>query len=76
LIEDGVFSISRNPMYIGMTFILLSLAIFLGSISLFIIVFIFPLAVLKFFIYYEEEMLCKKFEERWVLYTNRVIRWK
>jgi protein-S-isoprenylcysteine O-methyltransferase Ste14 len=75
LIEDGIFSISRNPMYLGMTFILLSLAIFLGSISPFVIVLIFPLAMLKYFIQYEEEMLSKKFGERWDLYSNRVRRW-
>ena len=30
LITDGVFNISRNPMYLGMIFIILGVAIFLG----------------------------------------------
>lgn len=63
LIVTGIFAVSRNPMYFGMALILLAVAIFLGSISPFVIVLIFIFLINEIFIKTEENMLKQKFAE-------------
>jgi protein-S-isoprenylcysteine O-methyltransferase Ste14 len=75
LIQDGVFSRSRNPMYLGFTLILLGVAILLGSISPFIIVAAFPLVIDRAFIRMEEAMLESRFGEEWRDYRSKVGKW-
>ncbi len=74
-IVDGIFKIGRNPMYLGMVLILLALAIFLGSLSPFLIILIFAFVINEFFIKPEEEMLKYKFAEEWNEYCKKVRRW-
>lgn len=75
LITDGVFRFTRNPMYVGFVLILLGLAIFVGSLSPYLIVVIFPFAIEKIFITVEEQMLAEAFGETWLDYTRKVRRW-
>lgn len=75
LIENGVFNISRNPMYLGMAMILLGIAIILGSFIPFFVVVIFVYLIENFFIKVEESMLEKTFEEKWINYKEQTRRW-
>jgi protein-S-isoprenylcysteine O-methyltransferase Ste14 len=75
LIQDGVFSRSRNPMYLGFTLILLGVAVLLGSISPFIVVVAFPLVIDRTFIRMEEAMLEARFGEEWRDYRSKVGKW-
>ena len=57
LITTGVFQISRHPMYLGMTLILIGLAVFMGTITPSIIIVVFVLLMEVVFVRVEEKML-------------------
>ena len=75
LIEEGPFKFSRNPMYLGMSIILIGIAIFLGSISPFVIVAIFVVCMDRDFIRLEEKLLEEAFGNSFLGYKKRVRRW-
>ena len=75
LITDGVFRISRNPMYLGMFLILIGLGLSLGSLLPIIFPFIFARIIKRRFILAEEKMLKEKFGKEWLFYKNEVRRW-
>jgi protein-S-isoprenylcysteine O-methyltransferase Ste14 len=73
LITDGIFSHTRNPMYLGILFIyiaFISLSISLISVVLFILVFY----VYAKMVDYEESILEKTFED-YKEYKKRVPKW-
>lgn len=74
-IDYGSFKISRNPIYLGMLFILLGVAIFLGSLFPFIFSIIFVIIIEKLFIPMEEKNLENKFGNKYIDYKKRVKRW-
>lgn len=75
LITDGVFRLTRNPMYVGFVLILLGVAIFVGSLSPYLIVVLFPILMKKIFIIFEEQMLEQTFGNTWLTYKQQVRRW-
>lgn len=75
LITDGVFRISRHPMYLGMLLILLGLAILLGSLTPLIVVAGFAIAMELVFVRTEERMLEGWFGDAWLVYKKTVRRW-
>jgi protein-S-isoprenylcysteine O-methyltransferase Ste14 len=75
LVTDGVYRISRHPMYLGFVLILLGLAILLGSLTPFFIVAIFAVVMDRVFIVVEERMLAEKFGRVWLDYKAKVRRW-
>ena len=75
LITSGVYRYSRNPMYLGMVLITAGAAILLGTLSPFIIVPLFALALQMLFIAPEEKMLAEHFGESWTEYRKKVRRW-
>ena len=66
LVIDGPFRVSRNPIYLGMLFILLGAAISLQSFSCLLIAFIFFLIINFTWIKHEEEKLDTTFNEEWL----------
>ncbi len=75
LVTGGVFRISRNPMYLGMTLILLGITLILGSVTPFVVVLLFPVLLDRIFIVTEERMLEDTFGDQFEQYRNRVRRW-
>jgi protein-S-isoprenylcysteine O-methyltransferase Ste14 len=75
LITDGVYHISRHPMYLGFVSILVGIAILLRSLSSWIIVLIFAALMDVVFIRVEERMLGEKFGSAWLAYKKKVRRW-
>jgi protein-S-isoprenylcysteine O-methyltransferase Ste14 len=75
LVTDGVFHISRHPMYLGFTVMLLGLAWLLGSISPFVIAVAFAVLMDVVFIRVEERMMAETFGEAWNTYKRSVRRW-
>jgi protein-S-isoprenylcysteine O-methyltransferase Ste14 len=75
LITDGVYRISRHPMYLGFVLILLGLTILLGSLTPFLIVPVFAVVMDRVFIVVEERMLAEKFGQAWLDYKVEVRRW-
>ena len=55
LLTIGPFSFSRNPMYLGMTLILLGAAVFVGAVLMFLSPIAFFLTINQFFIPREEK---------------------
>lgn len=75
IIINGPFKISRHPMYLGMTSILLGAAIFMGSLVTFTFPAIFIIIMEKLFIPMEEKNMENKFKDEFRKYKNRVRRW-
>lgn len=75
LITEGVFRVSRNPMYLGMVLILLGLAIVLGTLTPFAVCAAFAVLLHYRFVRTEERMLAEKFGADWRAYRGQVRRW-
>lgn len=75
LVTSGPFSISRNPMYLGMFAILFGEAIFLGSLSVLFMPFIFVMFIEYIFIRREEKNMELAFGEHYQLYRKSVHKW-
>ena len=75
LVTSGIFRFSRNPMYLGMLIILLSISFkfnLLGGIIISLSFFIF---ITKFQILPEEEAMNELFGDKFTQYSNTTRRW-
>ncbi len=72
---DGVFRISRNPMYLGMVLILIGVALLLGSLAPLLVAAGFAAIIEIRFIPVEERMLAETFGDAWTAYCGRTRRW-
>ena len=75
LVTNGVFQISRNPMYLGMILILTGIAVLLRSLSPFLIVPLFAILIDRTYVRVEEQMLAEKFGTIWDAYKVKTRRW-
>lgn len=75
LVTSGVYSLSRNPMYLGMIAMLFAIAIFVGSIPFYLAAVAYFLVINNVFCPYEENKLAGTFGDRYISYKNRVRRW-
>ena len=75
LVTSGVFSITRNPMYVGMLLILVSIALWFETISGLIAIPLFIIIIDRFQIRVEEKHLIEKFGQAYRDYAQRVPRW-
>ncbi len=75
LVQDGIYKITRNPMYFGMLMYLIAWAIFLSNLFTTPLVIGFVVYMNKFQIEPEEKALSAIFGEDYKSYTNKVRRW-
>jgi protein-S-isoprenylcysteine O-methyltransferase Ste14 len=75
LITEGVFRITRNPMYLGMVLMLFGIALLMGTLTPFVVGPVFAVLMEYKFIKVEERMLADRFGERWTVYQQEVRRW-
>ena len=75
LITGGPFRASRNPIYLGMTMMLLGIALFLGSATPLIPVVMFAFWIQVRFILKEEAHLTEQFGDAYRRYQASVRRW-
>jgi protein-S-isoprenylcysteine O-methyltransferase Ste14 len=75
LVTDGPFRFSRNPIYVGMTNILVGTAIALGSLMPWLVVPVFVALVGYNVIPVEEAMLAGAFGQSYADYRTKVRRW-
>ncbi len=75
LVTNGLYKISRNPMYLGMLIILFGFAIFLGNLTSFLVLPAFYIVITEMQIKPEERILEKKFGKEFLDYKNKVRRW-
>ena len=75
LVTNGIFSITRNPMYLGLFLSILSTILFFGSWFGIIILMFFVWYINKFQIIPEEEAMEKLFGNKYSEYRQKVRRW-
>jgi protein-S-isoprenylcysteine O-methyltransferase Ste14 len=75
LVTEGVFSYTRNPMYLGMVIILLGVSIYNGVYIGIIILPCFIFYITEFQIKPEEEAMVEIFAGDYTDYLKRVRRW-
>jgi protein-S-isoprenylcysteine O-methyltransferase Ste14 len=75
LVTDGVFRLSRHPMYLGMVLILAGIAILLGSVTPWFILLALAALYEACFVGTEECMLEETFGAAYRAYKKQVRRW-
>ena len=75
LIVSGIYMYSRNPMYLGMLFILISTSIRFNIIGGIISISTFIIYITKFQIIPEEEQLKRIFGEKFLNYKKKTRMW-
>jgi len=75
LVRNGVFGVTRNPMYLGFALILLGEALLFGSLTPFAIVVAFVIVMDRMYIAREEGMLAEDFGDDWASYAAKTRRW-
>ncbi len=75
LVHHGIFSKTRNPMYVGLFLVLLGWAVWLQSLSNVLVLFAFVLWLTELQIKPEEAALKRVFGQGYIDYCKRVRRW-
>ena len=75
LVVSGLYRFTRNPMYLGLAFLLTGWAIYCGNIIGFSAILLFVFYITKFQILPEEAVLIEKFGNEYEQYQSRVRRW-
>ena len=75
LVNSGIFSYTRNPMYLGMLLILLSISFKFNIAGGIFISFLFKIYITRFQIIPEEVAMTKLFGEEFIAYKKQTRRW-
>ena len=75
LVSSGIYGVSRNPMYVGLAFLLVAWMVYLSSPWSSIGVFGFIFYVNRFQIIPEERTLTTLFGDQFLSYQEKVRRW-
>jgi protein-S-isoprenylcysteine O-methyltransferase Ste14 len=75
LVTSGPYRFTRNPMYLGMAGTLLGAALFMGSLTPFIVIPAFMAVIAERFIAPEEAMLERNFGHAYLAFKAKVRRW-
>ena len=75
LVTDGVFRVSRNPMYLGLVLLLIGWGVWLGSASPWLVPPLFVIVLTIVQIVPEEQALSRRFGEEYLSYRRKVARW-
>ena len=75
LATTGLYRITRNPMYLGMSLVLVGFGVWLGELAPFLIPPGFVWLVTRRFIVAEEQVIENVFGPVYLSYKNRVPRW-
>jgi protein-S-isoprenylcysteine O-methyltransferase Ste14 len=75
LVSTGVYSFTRNPMYLGMGWALFAWAVYLSSVWSLLGPVLFALYITRFQIVPEERALERLFGASFAAYKKRVRRW-
>jgi protein-S-isoprenylcysteine O-methyltransferase Ste14 len=75
LVTDGTFRVTRNPMYLGLVFAYVALALLLGR-AWPLLMLPAPVLLVNFLVIpFEEERMRETFGEEFAAYCRRVRRW-
>lgn len=75
LVTNGIYSISRNPMYLALLFILIGYGCYLGNLSTLLLIPFFIAYMNRYQIIPEEEIMAEKFQDVYLSYKSEVRRW-
>lgn len=75
LVSSGIYTVTRNPMYVGLLFILIALAVFLSSAWGLLGPVAYFLYIGRFQIAPEERTLAALFGTEYTAYLSKVRRW-
>jgi len=75
MVVTGFYRYTRNPMYLGQVFILVSIILWEGNFLLLPLIPIFMFLITTFQIKPEEKILLKKFGNEYKQYKQKVNRW-
>ncbi len=75
LVSWGIYKVTRNPMYLGLLFVLTAWAIFLSNPLPFLLLPVYMLYINRFQIAPEERALTSLFGREFAAYQSRVRRW-
>ena len=75
LVNNGIFSYSRNPMYLGMLLIIIGFSIIHNLLAIIVIMPIWIIYMTYFQIIPEEEAMEILFKENFVNYCKKTRRW-
>ncbi|MEO5607131.1 MAG: isoprenylcysteine carboxylmethyltransferase family protein [Polaromonas sp.] len=75
VVSTGVYRFTRNPMYLGLVFLLLAWAVYLSSAWALLGVPVFMAYITRFQIKPEENVLAARFGKTYADYRARVRRW-
>ncbi len=75
LVTTGLFSFTRNPMYLGWLIVMIGLALVIGAAPAYAAALVFFLFVNFISIPYEEEKMERQFGDDYHAYKKRVRRW-
>ena len=75
LITDGIYRLTRNPMYLGMVTMLAGVAVFVGTLPFYVVTIVYFILMDRWFCLYEEEKLVVTFGRDYASYRSKVRRW-
>jgi protein-S-isoprenylcysteine O-methyltransferase Ste14 len=75
LVASGIYSLSRNPMYVGDAVMLAGIVVWIGSVLNVLLLAAFVVYIDRFQIAAEEKALMEVFGERYAAYRSKVRRW-
>ena len=75
LVRGGLYKYSRNPMYLGMLMLLLSLGLFLGNAFNTLLAALFVMYMNRFQIQREEERLSRTYGKEYAKFLKETRRW-
>ncbi len=75
LVTSGLFAISRNPMYLGFTLLLLGTALLANALAALLVVIFFFVVANLWYIPFEEKAAKERFGDEYEHYKKRVRRW-
>lgn len=75
MVTDGLFRISRNPMYLGFVMTLAGIWLVLGALSPLLGVLLFLVVADRWYVPFEERVLSARFAEEFDSYRSRTRRW-
>lgn len=75
LVTGGIYSVTRNPMYLAMQLIIIAAIFKFGNFLAFVVLPLFILYITQFQIKPEERIIEGIFGDEYLAYKNRVRRW-
>ncbi|MDH4086942.1 MAG: isoprenylcysteine carboxylmethyltransferase family protein [Nitrospira sp.] len=75
LVTSGIYRFTRNPMYLGLLFVLVGWALYLANVLSCLFLPAFILYMIRFQIKPEERALTARFGREYLEYASRVHRW-